>query len=186
MRPWLFCACAAVGLVVGIALTNPVPHRYVFVEVFALCDNSRDEIHLAVVVRSLHLPGVRIRVHDAHGFQVAGHGSTAQAAVKAVSPVRNAIDRIPHHPRYSVLIGGVDALMRDQGYPLQPGAIGLACGVAIGMLIGIGQGLWSNQLRPRSARLRRSASGYRSSGAGLPSSASGCEIPGAGPRWHRG
>ncbi len=78
-----------------------------------------------------------------------GHGSTAQAAVSALSPVRQAIDRMPQHPRYSVLHGGVDALRRAQGYPLQPGAIGLACGAAIGILIGIAQALWSNHLRAR-------------------------------------
>jgi hypothetical protein len=71
--------------------------------------------------------------------------------------VRKAIARMPH-PRYNVMSGGaVDALRPGQGYPFLPSAIGLASGAAIGILIGIGPGFWSNQMRPRIRRLRRSA-----------------------------
>ena len=155
---------AALGLVAGIALTNPVPRSYVYVESFAVPGHSGDTVHLAAVVRSLHVHGVRVRVESGNDFQVAGHGSSAQAAVKAVTMVRKAIARMPH-PRYNVMSGGaVDALRRGQVYPLRPGAIGLACGVAIGILIGFGPGLWSNQRRARIGRLRRSAGDYQTTG----------------------
>lgn len=148
---------AVLGLVVGHVLTHPVARSYVYVDVYSVPGHSADAPQLAAEVRSLHVHGVRVRVHDAHAFQVAGHGSSAQAAVKAAMTVRKAIAGMPH-PRYNVISGGVvDALRRGQGYPFLPSVIGLASGAAIGILIGIGPGFWSSQMRPRIRRLRRSA-----------------------------
>jgi hypothetical protein len=155
----------ALGLIAGHVLTYPVPGSYVYVASFGLPGptHGRDAAHLAAVVKSQHVRGIRVKVFSEREFEVSGHGSSASAAVRAVSTVRKALYRIPHL-RYNVVAGAVDALRRGQVYPLQPAAIGVACGVAVGILIGFGPGLWSNQLRARIGRLRRSAKGYRTTG----------------------
>jgi hypothetical protein len=151
---------AALGLVVGIVLTHPHPvqRSYVYTESFQLRTDSPSAAHVAAVVRSQHVRGVRVKVFSGRNFEVSGHGSSASAAVKVVSAVQKVIDKIPH-TRYNAVHGGVDAVGRGEVYPLQPAAIGLASGVAIGILIAIGQGRWSNHLQTRiwrSARRDRS------------------------------
>jgi len=96
---------AVLGLVVGRILTHAVPRSYVYVDVYSVPGRHADAPRFAAQVRSLHVQGVRVRVHDAHAFQVAGHGSSAQAAVRAAMTVRNAIADMPH-PRYNVISGG--------------------------------------------------------------------------------
>src|SRR5215467_10986595 len=93
---------AVLGLVVGRFVTHPAPRSYVYVDVYSVPGHRANAPQFAAEVRNLHVHGVRVRIHDVHAFQVAGHGRSAQAAVKAAMTVRKAIAGMPH-PRYNVI-----------------------------------------------------------------------------------
>jgi hypothetical protein len=63
---------AVLGLVVGRFLTHPVPRSYVYVDVYAVPGHSPDATQLAAEVSSLHVHGVRVRVHGAHASRSPG------------------------------------------------------------------------------------------------------------------
>jgi hypothetical protein len=124
---------ALLGYFIGAAVTALGPGSYEATDEFTLT-HSRDAIGLAAVARSQHVQGVRVRVHDAHTFEVTGHGSLkgSVSALNAVySQVKKAIKRMRLGHVWKIY-GGVHALARPQGNATQTGVIGFLAGLGTG------------------------------------------------------
>jgi hypothetical protein len=136
-------AVLGLGVGAGITMTNPHPRAYQFSLQIGLPAHSRGTIiHLAALARSQHVQGVRVLVFSKREFQIVGYGSSASGASEGVDTVRSALPRL--HPPYGSAIGlGTVGLV----YSLWPAVIGLALGLAIGILVVI--------VRSRRAVLKR-------------------------------
>jgi len=125
-------------------MTNLEPRAYQFTLQIDLPVHSRGTIiHLAALARSQHVRGVRVLVFSKREFQIVGYGSSASGASKGVDTVRSALPK-PLYPPYGSIIGlGTVGLV----YSPWPAVIGLALGLAIGILVAI--------VRSRRAVLKR-------------------------------
>jgi hypothetical protein len=127
-------AVLGLGVGAGISAARPNPRAWEFTLQIGLPNHSRGTIvHLAALARSQHVHRVRVLVDSKREFRIVGYGSSVSGASKAVDTATNALPR----PLYPPFLRAIGAGRNGQVYSRWPPVIGLALGLAIGILVAV-------------------------------------------------